>query len=225
MDIQELNRLNIKDGADGIDTASANNAIMIEIGKIIGSKRSDFIDLLNESGIQANAGMSDAKLIELFVKNAPFNKELLLGASILVAINNGKVGFDGETEINDNGVKNGYVVMQSYFSGDEQLEEPRSNAVGLGGITAAIGQGAKFGSDLIAAKRNKQYGVTDSIQKQVDAKNAIAQQVLAQRQAEIEALSKDKASKDKTKRTTLIVGGIVGAIVVLGGIFYILKSK
>jgi hypothetical protein len=225
MNIQDLYQCNfIGGGTDSVDTVSANNAIMIELGKIIGNNRNDFIDLLKESDIPANDSMSDAKLIELFVTNASINKELLLGAAMLVAMNNSsKSGFDGDFEVNNNGVKNAYIVMNGYFTAGDD-EDGFSGFLG-GAIATAVGQSAKFGSDIVSSKRNKEYGVMDSVQKQNEAKNAITQQLIAQRQTQIESLSKEKEAKQKTTRTVLIVGGVVVSIVLVAGIFYILKTR
>ena len=65
------------------DIIGANDAIMKKLGEILVNRKKEFIDLLNESGIEADISMPNNQLIELFIDNCD-NKFLLLGASLLV---------------------------------------------------------------------------------------------------------------------------------------------
>ena len=81
------------------DVSGANAALMKQLAEILVNNKADFVDMLNESGIDADTDMSDAELIQLFVDNAKNNKKLILAASLLVNVHNKKMGFDGEDEI------------------------------------------------------------------------------------------------------------------------------
>jgi len=94
----------------------ANDALMTELAYILVKDKKDFVDLLNESEVTADIKMSDAQLIDLFIDNIENNKTLMLGAALLTQMHNRKMGFDGEEEINDDGVKTSYTVLNTYFS-------------------------------------------------------------------------------------------------------------
>ena len=93
----------------------ANKTLMTELANILLKDKNDFVDMLNESGVEADLSMSNAQLIELFIDNTD-NKELLIGASLLAQHHNQKSGFDGESEVSDDNVKSGVAVMNSYFN-------------------------------------------------------------------------------------------------------------
>jgi hypothetical protein len=138
----------------------ANASLMKELAAILVNNKQDFIDLLNESGISADIDMSDAELIKLFVDNAPTNKKLIFGASLLVNIKNKKVGFDGEDEIDDNIVKQSYFTMKSCFvdSPNPNDEEFSYFPIGLiaGGIAKLAGKGINAAKERKAAKEKMQ---------------------------------------------------------------------
>jgi hypothetical protein len=98
------------------DFEQANDALMAELADILVRDRKDFVDLLNESEIPADITMSDTQLIDLFIDNIENNKTLMLGAALLTQMHNRKMGFDGDEEIDDDGVKTGYTVLNTYFS-------------------------------------------------------------------------------------------------------------
>lgn len=204
------------------DLKGANNALMKELGNILVRKREDFVHLLNEAEIPATVDMSDVRLVDLFVSNIPHNKNLALGASLLVNVHNKQMGFDGETEMSDEGVKTGYSVMRSYFCG----RESHSNAGG--GILGAIGNIVQGGSSVatkaMEGNQKKKYGALDMANKQAEAKAAMTQQILAQRQAEIAAKQAAKEHKAKTTRTILIVGGAVLGLAIIGVVIYAIKK-
>ena len=218
------------------DIASANTALMKELGNILVRNRQDFIDLLNESGIPATAYMSDLDLVDLFADNIPKNKQLVLGASLLVNMHNKQMGFDGEEEISDEGVKAGYEVMCSYFddysNGEGEgyipgIATAKGAASGgeVGAIAGAVSDIAKMTTQLNQSRSKKRFGVTDTLAKQKEAKAAITQQILANRQAQAEAASKQAVQKAKNKRILLIVGSVVGGLAVLGLGWYLISKK
>jgi len=193
---------NFNSSVENCDFESANKCLMTELANILVRSKGDFVDMLNESEVYADKSMSDAELINLFINNAPNNKKLLLGASLLTNIHNKQMSFDGEDEISDGGVKSGYVVMNSYFN-DEQPPEEHSNLV-LGLLL----KGAK-------ALMNKRGGGKGN-----DGGAAAKQQMLRQAQ-----MMKEAEAKKKTKtRNALLIGG--GAVLLLGIIaIVVVKSR
>lgn len=203
------------------DLSSANDALMKELGNILVRKREDFVHLLNESEVPAEADMTDAKLVDLFIKNVPYNRELMVGASLLVNIHNKQMGADGEYELSDEGVKTGYTVLRRYFD-----DEDHSNA---GGILDAIGNivqgGSQVATKAMEGNQKKKYGALDIATQQAQAKAAMAQQVLVQRQSQMEAKKKEQESKKKTTRILLITGGVVLGLGMIAGIIYAIRKR
>jgi hypothetical protein len=186
---------NFNSSIQNCDIENANKCLMTELANILVRNKSEFVDMLNESSVYADMKMSDAYLIDLFIKNATDNKKLILGAALLTNMHNKQMGFDGEDEISDSGVKSSYAVMNSFFNGEsyENIDEESSNFLPLG----LIFKGAKKLFD----KRKEGKGA--------DAE-AARQQMLLQAKIQREA---EEAKKRKT-RNALLIGG--GAILLLG---------
>ncbi len=202
------------------DFRGAVNTIMYELGNILVSNKKDFVELLNQSGIEASINDSDSRLVSLFISNIGENKKLSLGASLLVHLNNKEVNFDGNSEVSDEGVKCAYGLMNSYFSGDD---EENSNAVGA--IAGAVGGLANLGSTIAQGQQKKKYGALDLASKKQEARAAMAQKILDVKQGQIEAAKKKQESKSKTTRTLLIIGGVILGLGVIGGIIYAIKKR
>ena len=196
---------NFNSSVQNCDFENANKCLMTELANILVRSKSDFVDMLNESGVNATISMSDSELINLFITNAPNNKKLLLGASLLTNVHNKQMGFDGEDEISDSGVKTGYAVMNSYFNDEsyDGVEEEKSNLIPFG----LIFKGAK----ALLDKRKSNKG---------DSEAAARQQMLEQARLQREAEAKRKA---KT-RNALLIGG--GAVLLLGIVaIVVVKSR
>lgn len=183
------------------DIESANECLMRELANILVRNRTDFIDMLNESGVVASKDMSDIQLINLFIENSSKNKKMLLGAALLVNVHNKIMGFDGEDEISDSGVKTGYAIMNSYFN-DEELPEDHSNLI-LGGLLAKGAQ--KILGKVRDAKDNNSQA----------AKQQMLLQIKLQREAE--------AAKKRKTRNALLIGG--GAVLLLIITVVVIKSR
>ena len=97
------------------DMKTATLSLMKELGNIFVRNKEDFVYLLNESGIPATMEMTDSNLIDLFIANIGRSRKLVLGASMLVNMHNKQMGFDGDEELSDIGVKGGYSAICSYF--------------------------------------------------------------------------------------------------------------
>ena len=195
---------NFSSSVENCDFESANKCLMTELANILVRNRADFVDMLNESSVYANASMSDAELINLFINNAQSNKKLLLGAALLTNLHNKQMGFDGEDEISDGGVKTGYAVMNSYFNDEtfDNVEEESSNFLPIGLIL----KGAK----KLIGKRNEGKG-GDS--------EAARQQMLLQAKLLREAEEK----KRKTRNAWLIGGGAVALLGIIAVV--VVKSR
>ncbi len=191
----------------------ANIVLMKVLGDLIVHQRSDFVFLLNESGIEANEGMTDEQLVTLFIENVGKNNKLALGTSLLINMNHKQIGFDGEEKVNDSMVKAGYYTLQDQFS----------NAGGLfGGTIQAV---AGLGKSFIDDQHEKNFGAVDQLKQQQAAKQAIQQQILKQRAIQLQAEAKAADAKAKKKRLIIIVGGsFLGLLILVGTIIY-LKRK
>ena len=194
---------------------------MRELGNILVREKQDFVDLLNESGVEAMIIDSNAELVDKFVENLPHNRNLMIGASLLTQMHNRKMGFDGSDTIDDRMVKNGYGVMQSYFSGNYQEES--SNAIGAA-IIGATAAGAGLTKAALENKREKE-GVGRNVATQKEAsKQAIIQGILAQQQSKADALKQEQQDKAKTRKLLYIIGGSILAIAVIGVVAYTIKK-
>lgn len=204
------------------DNDGANGVVMRELANILVKEKRDFVDLLIYSGINATMRMPDSELVELFIHDIDTNKRLVVGSAFLVNQHNKTMGFDGEYEVSDPGVKATAQTMQLYFEGDyEDDEEDYANAGGIGGMIGGIldkGMGlASKGMEMRDKKKN--FGVNAMAKKQ-EAKAQMMQQLMAQKKAKIEAKREAEANKQKTTKIVLIavsslvaVGLIVTAIV------------
>lgn len=221
---------------DAGDVNGATHSLMKELGKILVRNRKDFVDLLNDSGVPATLGNTDAELVNRFVDNISTNPKLILGASLLTQMHNKQMGFDGESELSDEGVKNGYYAMQSYFSADEysyiDLEGIGSSTLGgaasggaVGAIAGAIGDISKATSKISEGQQKKKYGGLDYLSKKQDAKTAMVQAALAQRKAQIDAASKAQETKAKARKMTYIIGGSVLGVAIIATVIVLLVKK
>jgi hypothetical protein len=117
-------------------------------------------------------------------------------------------------------VKNGYGVMQSYFSGN--YSEESSNAVGaILGLTAA---GVGLTKTALENKREKEGVGKKSFEQKEASKQAIVQGILAQQQQKADALKQEQQDKAKTRKLLYIIGGSILAIAVIGVVAYTIKK-
>ena len=202
--MQNLNRFEL--GFNNEDLAKANFLLMQSLAELLVKEREDFVHLLNESGIQASSSETDAELIQKYV-NGLVNRKLLLGTSMLLAMHNAKMGFDGD-DLDDDAVKKTYNTMRVYYIGDNY-----SNAGGADPVSAvaeALAQGAKLGTAIT----NKKSKPLELIEQKQQAKQALVSGVLQARQAQLEEERKKQEQVQKTLRTGLMVGGAIILLVV-----------
>lgn len=205
---------------DNKDLDGSITSLMSELGNIIATNRGDFEDLLSESGIEGDLNnMSDAQLVSAYINEISNNKDLQLGTSLLINHHNKESNMDGDSTMNDACVKAGYHTISIYFSNPS---ENYYNAVGL--VAGAVGEVAKLGGKLSDAGQRKKYGAIDMATKKQEAKDNITQQLLAQKQAQLEIEKTKKEANAKTTRTFLLIGGGIVAISIIGFIIYKLRK-
>jgi len=225
------------------DMKSATLSLMRELANILVRNKADFVHLLNESEIPATIDMTDVRLVDLYIDNITKSKKLVLGSALLVAMHNKQMGFDGDEELSDDAVKGGYSAILDFFTKDDSNARDfynfdmdslkglgQSTAGGaasggvVGAIAGAVSDTAKLGTKIAEGKQKGKYGAIDMASKKQEAKSAMMQQLLAQRQAQIEAATKQKETKAKTTKTLLIVGGVIVGLAIIAGVFYAIKK-
>lgn len=223
---------NLQDFAERGKMRSAYHVMIAELGKVLASDKKSFVDLLNESGIQASMGDSPRVLANKYVDNICENKKLMLGTSLLVQMKNQTSSADGETRLSDEGVKTGYFVMRDYlsFSGDQY-----SNLAAdpISAVAQGVGELAKLSSTAVEGGQKlryaKKYGALDKVSelanKREETRLALIQSQMKQKEAEAEVEKKKDEQRQKTNRTILIVTAVVVVLAIGGAIVYKLKSK
>jgi hypothetical protein len=195
-------------------------SLMSELGNIIATNRGDFEDLLSESGIEGELNtMTDSQLVDAYINEISNNKDLQLGTSLLINHHNKESNMDGDSQMNDACVKAGYHTISIYFANPS---ENYANAVGL--VAGALQESAKLGNRLVEGSQKKKFGAIDMATKKQDAKDRITQQLLAQKEAQLEVEKTKKEANAKTMRTLLIVGGGVVAISIIGFLIFKLRK-
>jgi len=188
------------------DYESADNLISRELGSILAKNKTNFVDLLKESGIPASKSNSNLELINKFVDNVPNNPKLRLGASLLVNAENQEIAFDGKKSINKENVRNCYRVMTNKYS----------NFVDPNLIASAIKSATQLGDTAIKGQQRKKFGGLD-IAQQREAQRAEIMKTLAEKK------KADAEAKSKTNKILMIVGGSLLGLVVIT--FAVLKLK
>ena len=185
--------------------------LLRQMSNILHKKRSDFVYLLNESGIPASESMSDDSLIELFVEKVSENKTLAVGSAILIHANSAESNFSSNEDSKKN-VESIYKSLNGAFS----------NA--SGDVSAVIQSVASLGKELggkaLDQRNKKLYSTTDLLQKKQDAK--------IQMQATNAELKRDelKAQVQKKKNETIVIVSVVAGIATVSAILiYAYKNK
>lgn len=193
------------------DVNKTRNVIMRELGRILVDDKQDFVNLLNESGVEADINDSTLDLINAYAENIPNNKKLMLGSSLLTQSKNKVVGADGSENISDTNTKIGYEVLKSCFD-----SESYSNAVDpVTAIAEAVGKGAELGTVISKGQQQKKYGGQALASQQMAAKSALFQS----------ALDYKKSKSDSSKKKNTIIFAAVGGVLVVGIIIAIVAMK
>lgn len=213
---------NLIDSIKSKDANRANEVVMLELGKAIGSDKEGFITVLTNAEVEVDEDAGDIELVNEFVKNASENDELLLGASLFVNHKNLVLNADGTEGVSDVGVKACHKVMSSYFCGYSNAggDPVSAIATAVGQLGQAAGTITKGSQDL---KMQRKYGTQMAFDKQREARNQLIQGIQASKQAALEGKTKGKEQKSKNIRTALLVGG--GVILLLGTIGLVIYLK
>ena len=207
---------NFKEYVNDGDIVGANDAIMIELGSILVNNKQNFIDLLNESGIEADISMSNKQLIGLYMENAE-NKHLLLGSSLLANMqktiecddcswswklidggqdplvchkcgnDNAISSFDNSDDIFDEDVKTAYVILNENLNDEDDFSEVLGSKL--------IKKGRK-------ALRNLKGEGSASNDLKLRAKLKMQQSAIAQQKTQIQS---QKLALKKSKKTNNVI--------------------
>jgi hypothetical protein len=188
------------------DYNTADALISRELGASLANNKMNFVDLLNESGINASMDDSNIELVNKFVDNVPINAKLRLGASLLVNSQNQEIGFDGKKSINKTNVRNCYRVMTNRYS----------NFVDPNLIASAVQSATQLGDTAIKGQQRKKFGGLDIAQQREAQRAEIMKTIADKKKAEAE-------TKSKTNKMLMIVGGSLLGLVVIT--FAVLKLK
>ena len=190
------------------DYNTADALISRELGASLAINKMNFVDLLNESGINASMNDSNIELVNKFVDNVPINAKLRLGASLLVNSQNQEVQFDGKKSINKTNVRNCYRVMTNKYS----------NFVSPDLIASAVQTAGQLGDTVIKGQQRKKFGGLDIAQQREAQRAEIMKAIADKKKAEAEA-------KSKTNKMLMIVGGSLLGLVVITVAVLKLKKK
>ena len=225
---------NLQDFAERGKMRSAYHVMIAELGKVLASDKKSFVDLLNESGVQASISDSPRILANKYVDNICENKKLMLGTSLLVQMKNQTSSADGETKLSNEGVKTGYFVMRDYlsYSGDQYSNTTGVPVDPVSAIAQGVGELAKLSSTAVEGGQKlryaKKYGALDKVSeianKREETRLALIQSQMKQREAEAEAEKRKDEQRQKTNRTILIVTGVVAVLAIAGALVYKFKK-
>lgn len=190
------------------DYNTADALISRELGASLANNKMVFVDLLNESGINASINDSNIELVNKFVDNVPINAKLRLGASLLVNSQNQAVGFDGKKSIDKTNVRNCYRVMTNRYS----------NFVSPDVIASAVQTAGQLGDTVIKGQQRKKFGGLDIAQQREAQRAEIMKTIADKKKAEAE-------QKSKTNKMLMIVGGSLLGLVVITVAVLKLKKK
>ena len=217
---------------------AANEMLMEELGRILVMKKDDFVEMLNEAGIDATTEMPDDELVDLFIENIDSNRDLMLGASVLVNHYNQQVGFDGTGELSDDGVKKGYGVLRGYYA-DPFVDEEYSNIVPiLGAIGKGVGNLWK-NRDRIKAGVQAYQGAgpggnggrgpggppMSNDMRKTEAQEAMLNSIIMQKNAEMKAKQEQIDQQQKTTRTALYIAGGIGVTALIVTVIVLMNKK
>lgn len=201
------------------DNKNANRVIMTELANILLKDRESFLLLLRYADVPVSDNAFDSEIIDKFIDNINKNRKLMIGAAFLINQKNKNIGFDGEEEISDAGVKAVHKVMFNYFD----AAEPQYSNVG-GAWAGAVDTLGKLGGNIVSAQNKKKNGAQDLLEKKMDAKNAMVATVLKQRSDEQAAQQKKLSEKAKLKKILIISSMSLAGLAVIGLTIYLIKK-
>lgn len=199
------------------DNENATRVIFNELATSLIKDKENFIEVLRSAGVSVSNNASDVDLIDAFVKSAPTNKAVLLGASLLINHRNQAINFDGESELSDAGVKATYKELDDYFNASG--EEHSNVAAAIAGILKG---GVDLTNKIVEGKQKREFGITDTLAKQQDARKQMMQNIIASKQ---KAVDDKNENARKQKKILLIAGASVLGLVLVIGLVMVIKSN
>jgi hypothetical protein len=198
----------------------AGDRVMQELAKTLVDNKRDFVNLLNESGVQSNIIDSDIDLINKYADNLPKNKKLAIGSALLTQSRNKVVGADGTQEISDKNVRNVYDVLKSCFSSASVNDERYSNAVdpvtaiaeASGKAAEMFGKGIDLTSTIVKGKQEQKTAGQKLAAQQTAAKSALFQSALDYKKSKAEQAGKGKTTAIIAISGVLVIGIIVAIV-------------
>jgi hypothetical protein len=193
----------------------AGDRVMQELGKTLVDEKRDFVNLLNESGVQANISDSDIDLINKYADNLPTNKKLAIGSALLTQQKNKIVGADGTQEISDTNVRNVYGVLKSCFSAESYsnaIDPVSAIAEAAGKMFEAGGKGIDLTNTIVKGKQEQKTAGQKLAAQQNAAKSALFQSALDYKKSKAEQAGKGKTTAIIAISGVLVIGIIVAIV-------------
>lgn len=209
------------------DKGNATLIVLQELAVCLMRERDNFIHILQHSGVNVSENATDLDLIDKFVRNAPRNKQLLLGASFLINHANKISNYDGTNEISDVGVKNTYRVLRTYFvdSFPSEVEE-QSNWIG-----AVAGLAGKVLPNLLGKKKEKSGGGQARVAapspkiKELEAALAMQKKITEEKKQEAIRAKNAQIRAEKKTKNIIMYGGLAVGVLVIALVIYINNKK
>lgn len=193
---------------------NANNVLLQKLAEILVAKTPSFIDMLNESGIEADSSMSQSQLIKLFIDNTD-NKKMLLGASLLANSFSNNSSFDAQP-ISNNGVKIAYATLNENFNGaDGVVSEEDYSYIAIPALLGLVRGVNKL------RKGRKESKLQDSLEKRRREAQIRMQKAAAERKR-IELANAER--KRKAKITYAIIGS-VSLVAIIAVVIAVRRNK
>lgn len=209
------------DSIQNLNINEASDLLVDELATIISKDSTEFVDMLNESGVDADYSMSETELIKTFIENLD-NKRMILGASLLVNSNNRTVGFDGDDEISDSGVKVGYAVLNETLNTDEivPVQDEQFSYIAIAALAGLVGKGINK-----LRKNRRRQGKTERSDARREERRRQAQLRMQRVAAEQKRIQLENAKRKKKTTITLIIVGSVSLLAILGTVIYLKNKK
>ncbi len=209
------------DSIQNLNIDEASDLLVDELATIISKDSTEFVDMLNESGVDADYSMSETELIKTFIENLD-NKRMILGASLLVNSNNRTVGFDGDDEISDSGVKVGYAVLNETLNTDEivPVQDEQFSYIAIAALAGLVGKGINK-----LRKNRRSRGKTERSDARREERRRQAQLRMQRVAAEQKRIQLENAKRKKKTTITLIIVGSVSILAILGTVIYLKNKK
>lgn len=192
-----------------------NHYLMNQMGVYLANNRQDLIDLLDSSDIDIDESASDVDIINAYVDNLPTNDGLKLASAYLVNLKD-ESNFNGT--VNNESIYRIYDGVYDYWNEDDDF----SNAGGWG---AAVNKAVEMTKTAVENRRQKKNAASNYAQKSAESKAQMANALMAQKQAQLDAAQKEKDRKAKIRKVAIVSGVSLIAVVAIVGVVLHFKNK